>query len=88
MTYVVPPLDLVDGGMGVDDAVEVDVGALSDSIRVERSAQDYLRLGGICNTSSNYHRIMSGNCHLASGYSPPNRHISNLPNKLERDGGP
>jgi hypothetical protein len=71
MTYVVPPLDLVDGGMSVDDAVEVDVRAFPDGFGVEGSAQNYLRLGGICNTSSNYPRIMSGNCHLANSYPLP-----------------
>lgn len=65
-TYVVSPFHFVNVWMGIYDTVEVYVRPFSDSVRVERSTQDYPRLGGICNTSSNYPRIIPGNCRLAS----------------------
>lgn len=47
-----PPFDFIDVRMCVDDTVEVNVGALADGVRVERSAQDYLRFGCICNRAA------------------------------------
>lgn len=48
-TYVVLPFDLVHAGMGSHDAVEVDVGALADRVRIERAAEPDLGVGNIWN---------------------------------------
>lgn len=65
ITYIMSPLHFIYMGVGVYDTVEINVCPFSYSVRVERSAQDYHRLRGICNTSSNYSRMIPGNCRLA-----------------------
>lgn len=54
------PFHLVDAWMGIDDAIKVDVRSLSNIVRVEGSSQDYLGFRGICNTVSNYSRLIVG----------------------------
>lgn len=61
------PFHFIYEWMRVDDTVEVDVRPFANGVGVQGGAQDYPRLGGICNTSSNYRRIMTGNCHLDGG---------------------
>lgn len=63
-THVMLPLDFVDRRMSVDNTVKVDVCSFTYGIWIERSAQNYLRLRGIWNTSSNYSRKIAGNCRL------------------------
>lgn len=42
------PFDFVHAGVRCDDAIEVDVGALADGLRVQWTAEADCRLGHVC----------------------------------------
>lgn len=47
-TYIMSPFDFVYAGMGCHDAIEIDVGALADGLRVQWTAEADCRLGYVC----------------------------------------